>query len=148
MAVPVTAALIAACPAPATGKARRDRSRRAFKGSISRRSAGAVRGQGREQEQGDDVGDLDHRVHGGAGGVLVGIADSVAGHGRLVGFRALAAVIAVLDILLGIVRSEEHTSELQSLMRISYAVFCLKKKKKQLLSQQYHTVIIKIKTDI
>src|SRR3546814_5334689 len=31
-------------------------------------------------------------------------------------------------------RSEEHTSELQSLMRISYAVFCLKKKK---LLQQY-----------
>src|SRR3546814_6010415 len=30
------------------------------------------------------------------------------------------------------VRSEEHTSELQSLMRISYAVFCLKKKKKKL----------------
>src|SRR3546814_4234746 len=29
------------------------------------------------------------------------------------------------------VRSEEHTSELQSLMRISYAVFCLKKKKRQ-----------------
>src|SRR3546814_8241596 len=29
-------------------------------------------------------------------------------------------------------RSEEHTSELQSLMRISYAVFCLKKKKKHL----------------
>src|SRR3546814_8547369 len=29
------------------------------------------------------------------------------------------------------VRSEEHTSELQSLMRISFAVFCLKKKKKQ-----------------
>src|SRR3546814_4439880 len=28
-------------------------------------------------------------------------------------------------------RSEEHTSELQSLMRISYAVFCLKKKKKK-----------------
>src|SRR3546814_3097466 len=31
---------------------------------------------------------------------------------------------------LGGSRSEEHTSELQSLMRISYAVFCLKKKKK------------------
>src|SRR3546814_2850963 len=29
-------------------------------------------------------------------------------------------------------RSEEHTSELQSLMRISYAVFCLKKKRKQI----------------
>src|SRR3546814_9335988 len=32
-------------------------------------------------------------------------------------------------------RSEEHTSELQSLMRISYAVFCLKKKKKQIHRQ-------------
>src|SRR3546814_9451199 len=30
-------------------------------------------------------------------------------------------------------RSEEHTSELQSLMRISYAVFCLKKKNKQFI---------------
>src|SRR3546814_2089304 len=40
------------------------------------------------------------------------------------------------------VRSEEHTSELQSLMRISYAVFCLKKKKnknlKHLLYKIYH----------
>src|SRR3546814_8690942 len=35
------------------------------------------------------------------------------------------------DEVLGRVRSEEHTSELQSLMRISYAVFCLKKKKTQ-----------------
>src|SRR3546814_8182314 len=34
-------------------------------------------------------------------------------------------------------RSEEHTSELQSLMRISYAVFCLKKKKKT--KQMNHT---------
>src|SRR3546814_10217687 len=32
------------------------------------------------------------------------------------------------NILHGLLRSEEHTSELQSLMRISYAVFCLKKK--------------------
>src|SRR3546814_4746935 len=31
----------------------------------------------------------------------------------------------------GVGRSEEHTSELQSLMRISYAVFCLKKKKQK-----------------
>src|SRR3546814_10190386 len=38
-------------------------------------------------------------------------------------------------------RSEEHTSELQSLMRISYAVFCLKKKKNntQYTSQQCQT---------
>src|SRR3546814_8084068 len=35
----------------------------------------------------------------------------------------------LLGITNDILRSEEHTSELQSLMRISYAVFCLKKKK-------------------
>src|SRR3546814_10782359 len=34
-----------------------------------------------------------------------------------------------VGLMLTIYRSEEHTSELQSLMRISYAVFCLKKKK-------------------
>src|SRR3546814_4510880 len=34
------------------------------------------------------------------------------------------------DLLPFLARSEEHTSELQSLMRISYAVFCLKKKNK------------------
>src|SRR3546814_9475424 len=33
-------------------------------------------------------------------------------------------------------RSEEHTSELQSLMRISYAVFCLKKKKTNIISKK------------
>src|SRR3546814_10386149 len=38
--------------------------------------------------------------------------------------------IAILVGSLSLTRSEEHTSELQSLMRISYAVFCLKKKKK------------------
>src|SRR3546814_8103562 len=36
---------------------------------------------------------------------------------------------AIPSRFLAITRSEEHTSELQSLMRISYAVFCLKKKK-------------------
>src|SRR3546814_3557770 len=36
-------------------------------------------------------------------------------------------------------RSEEHTSELQSLMRISYAVFCLKKKKRAQHSSQQTT---------
>src|SRR3546814_6232832 len=38
------------------------------------------------------------------------------------------------------IRSEEHTSELQSLMRISYAVFCLKKKKDNI---QHHTRLAK-----
>src|SRR3546814_3112768 len=41
---------------------------------------------------------------------------------------ALDAAGRSIPIYLGISRSEEHTSELQSLMRISYAVFCLKKK--------------------
>src|SRR3546814_2458190 len=38
-------------------------------------------------------------------------------------------------------RSEEHTSELQSLMRISYAVFCLKKKIKIIHCKQYNHII-------
>src|SRR3546814_7314983 len=50
-------------------------------------------------------------------------------HYELLGKRVAEAHVA---------RSEEHTSELQSLMRISYAVFCLKKKKsvKQPTTQQ------------
>src|SRR3546814_8719136 len=48
--------------------------------------------------------------------------------GRLVD-RTLAREF-VADQHVARVRSEEHTSELQSLMRISYAVFCLKKKNK------------------
>src|SRR3546814_7401018 len=39
--------------------------------------------------------------------------------------------LAHAPLEVGDVRSEEHTSELQSLMRTSYAVFCLKKKKKR-----------------
>src|SRR3546814_1358431 len=42
----------------------------------------------------------------------------------------------------GLSRSEEHTSELQSLMRISYAVFCLKKKKKNTINKTNTTQII------
>src|SRR3546814_9922686 len=44
-------------------------------------------------------------------------------------------------------RSEEHTSELQSLMRISYAVFCLKKKKKNKKSQKHNKQVQQIKGD-
>src|SRR3546814_7326335 len=43
------------------------------------------------------------------------------------------------------VRSEEHTSELQSLMRISYAVFCLKKKNAE---TQHHTAKLTRQTTI
>src|SRR3546814_8279935 len=39
-------------------------------------------------------------------------------------------------------KSEEHTSELQSLMRISYAVFCLKKKKKRIKQKQTDSINI------
>src|SRR3546814_7303546 len=57
----------------------------------------------------------------------------------LLGAVGLSAMLGWLDYVLlpslvfflGLTRSEEHTSELQSLMRISYAVFCLKKKNKK-----------------
>src|SRR3546814_7908861 len=42
--------------------------------------------------------------------------------------RIRAEEAAAIGLVTRMVRSEEHTSELQSLMRISYAVFCLKKK--------------------
>src|SRR3546814_14855461 len=54
-------------------------------------------------------------------------ADLVRGEGRFVGAR-----------------SEEHTSELQSLMRISYAVFCLKKKKRYKLNTLFLEKLHKI----
>src|SRR3546814_8337528 len=58
--------------------------------------------------------------------------------------KVITGYLASLDTeLLGqireAIRSEEHTSELQSLMRISYAVFCLKKKKKK--SKTYHITL-------
>src|SRR5579875_2029724 len=68
----------------------------------SARSA-CVMGEDREEEDRHDVDDLDHRVDGGTGGVLVGIADGIAGDGGLMGVRALAAVMAVLNVFLGIV---------------------------------------------
>src|SRR3546814_10809013 len=50
----------------------------------------------------------------------------VSGTVRVILFSSAGKEVAFRDIHAG--RSEEHTSELQSLMRISYAVFCLKKK--------------------
>src|SRR3546814_2287628 len=50
-----------------------------------------------------------------------------------------APTMSVSAALAAAVRSEEHTSELQSLMRISYAVFCLKNKKLHLEQQQIAT---------
>src|SRR3546814_5364522 len=71
-----------------------------------------------------------------------GMGNAVAGHGGGSGFSRRdqcargAQSTGVRQRLSGELRSEEHTSELQSLMRISYVVFCIKKKKKQ------HTPII------
>src|SRR3546814_3362684 len=55
-------------------------------------------------------------------GLLGGQVDRAAGRGAAV--VGAGRALGDFDLL----RSEEHTSELQSLMRISYAVFCLKKK--------------------
>src|SRR3546814_4815140 len=65
--------------------------------------------------------------------------------GRWAGGAALAGSIAFIGERLWRLdwsRSEEHTSELQSLMRISYAVFCLKKKK----TTQLNTYTLTINT--
>src|SRR3546814_3342877 len=51
--------------------------------------------------------------------------------------RILLARAAVRSLDIQYYRSEEHTSELQSLMRISYAVFCLKKKKQSTTKTTY-----------
>src|SRR3546814_998603 len=51
-------------------------------------------------------------------------------------------------LLLRTWRSEEHTSELQSLMRISYAVFCLKKKKKHQNITYIVIILLKKRTQL
>src|SRR3546814_1892495 len=72
-------------------------------------------------------GTLHHTVVGKHGASTVLISPAAEGTGVIAGgpMRAIFEVMGVRNV----VRSEEHTSELQSLMRISYAVFCLKKKK-------------------
>src|SRR3546814_2907254 len=55
--------------------------------------------------------------------------------GRTVDRSNRRNLILICGLLWSMCRSEEHTSELQSLMRISYAVFCLKKKKKIYIEQ-------------
>src|SRR3546814_1361664 len=63
--------------------------------------------------------------------ILVG---QSAGRGEVAKIRRAVGtsggLFLIAGVLITIARSEEHTSELQSLMRISYAVFCLKKKTK------------------
>src|SRR3546814_1985554 len=67
--------------------------------------------------------------------------------GRVSSNRFISAPIWVFGyVFRGTPRSEEHTSELQSLMRISYAVFCLKKKI-QALSLSDQTLILQSDTE-
>src|SRR3546814_1369328 len=70
-----------------------------------------------------------HEVVGLAGGAVGDQAEGLA-VGRVVHLRCVE---------LAQQRSEEHTSELQSLMRISYAVFCLKKKKRPIYHKDINT---------
>src|SRR3546814_2816350 len=72
---------------------------------------------GKKFEKGGDVGAVPHAFEKGFGGAERAIGDDAA---RKTEIAYLHDGVAN--------RSEEHTSELQSLMRISYAVFCLKKK--------------------
>src|SRR3546814_6819131 len=81
-----------------------------------------------DYDPGDDIRDLGRGGGGfggggggGMGGLLVGLLP------MLLGRKMGCGTILLLGVLAFVFRSEEHTSELQSLMRISYAVFCLKK---------------------
>src|SRR3546814_9248260 len=62
----------------------------------------------------------------------------------VVPFSAGGNTDTIARIVADHLRSEEHTSELQSLMRISYAVFCLKKKNKKQTTTQYTPTIYQV----
>src|SRR3546814_3062166 len=88
-----------------------------------------VRGSSEELASGDGPGELGLDHEGLVGADCVGPTE-VGGVGRArLGLDADGVGLLVVEH--DVIRSEEHTSELQSLMRISYAVFCLKKKKRQ-----------------
>src|SRR3546814_9941667 len=101
----------------------------------------AIRHRAGDQcDRGDAIGQLAAETLGHEGAVgqaagenAIGIEMQIAGQdiddlgveADIIDARRVARIIVPLIVE----RSEEHTSELQSLMRISYAVFCLKKKK-------------------
>src|SRR3546814_4180707 len=60
---------------------------------------------------------------------FITVRELLAGMGEAHSAHSTALLLRDRDVNARFVRSEEHTSELQSLMRSSYAVFCLKKKK-------------------
>src|SRR3546814_10805977 len=81
-------------------------------------------------QRGVDRAQHGRRRRGGINEAATGVHQIVAQHPRARDISAKAAK-PLAERSHGEIRSEEHTSELQSLMRISYAVFCLKKNKKQ-----------------
>src|SRR3546814_5258037 len=91
---------------------------------VSERRIGKARGHRRLHDC-HDLASL-RAYHGEAEDMIVGIDKRLHEAGR---FRRRPRSQDGRHWQLGHTRSEEHTSELQSLMRISYAVFCLKKKK-------------------
>src|SRR3546814_6931488 len=86
----------------------------------------------------DDQGEGNHRLRGGR--VLPGLGRRIAQGGQ-VGQQWQPGGILQDDAGH---RSEEHTSELQSLLRTSYAVFCLKKKNKKTSNKTYITKIYQL----
>src|SRR3546814_3408085 len=79
--------------------------------------------------------------------VITAPAHRIGGAVAALGKRGAAAVLEIVETgrahrrirdAAKVDRSEEHTSELQSLMRISYAVFCLKQKKIKIKSKHIH----------
>src|SRR3546814_1134230 len=77
-------------------------------------------------------------------GFEIGGAEAAERGHRSISWLATALIDTLLASSIAAARSEEHTSELQSLMRISYAVFCLKKKikhiPKTIISTTYNEV--------
>src|SRR3546814_5432940 len=87
---------------------------------------GLPRGQLLHRPTRSDAGALALRVTGEIGSSVCFL--TALYHMPLANATAIIQVIPLALTLAAALRSEEHTSELQSLMRISYAVFCLKKK--------------------
>src|SRR3546814_10730747 len=77
---------------------------------------------------------------------LVTLMFQLSKHGLIAANKRRVMCLSMFWHFLDVVRSEEHTSELQSLMRISYAVFCLKKNKNIIKSHQSTNIITDLHT--
>src|SRR3546814_2905666 len=110
-------------------------------GQIIERSSALPEEQVHEQRR---LGSRSRRGGGGFGEMLGIVLRDVGGtvgllrRGRLIRSDRGATGVGDDDVIVRLHRSEEHTSELQSLMRISYAVFCLKKKNNTKISNNIH----------